>query len=641
MLEPALIEGMFGEKLTLGRLLGEGATSIVYSAQRRKGEQVVVKVFLRAFDGEEPLMRFERECKSLSKLSHPNIIQLLRWSVRDGVPALLFPYVEGQSLESLLAARGPLQPEIVSQMGHKLALALQHCHEQNILHRDIKPANIFIRQDGEPILIDFGLAKSQLMNTVKTKTGVVLGTPAFIAPEVLSGEKSTVESELYAFGVLLCQMLAGRSPFPQKLPELFAAKLNNSLPKVVDFAPGTPPPLIKVIEGLLQPAHKRKPKSASELAESLARVDQECEATQFVQAPKRQSPAAKPKRRLLLQVTAILLLLLSLVLFSQKKTLLPKKMQISASESYELGLAQLQRGNEKKAYEYFLDAARRGNRQATYELGQALVQGRGCEKNVAKGLLHLRKAAQWKIPKALYTLAEMKYLGKDGPRDYRKIYKLFSEAARLGNVEALFMRGLMNIRALGTSRDLDEAYRCYEKAHKRGSIRAGVEYASYVRNIQAKPLLSIEEIIAFFEKGTTIGYANAFRQLGHVYNDGKRVPADSVLSNKYHRQAFEIYEREHRMGDPQATYTLYICHYNGEGVPQDVKKAVTYLHKAAKRDYPDALVRLGDSLREGNRGMAIDYDRSEAFYKRAIALGREGVQGKLHLLYIAMKKDSR
>mgnify|MGYP001549310369 CR=1 FL=1 len=639
MLEPALIEGMFGERLTLGEVLGEGATSIVYSAQRKNGEQVVVKVFLRSFDGEERMMRFERECKSLSRLSHRNIIKLLRWSVRDGVPALLFPFVEGMSLEQLLVEKGPMKPEKVCQIGHKLALALAHCHELDILHRDIKPANVFIGRDGEPMLIDFGLASSQLMNTVKTKTGVVLGTPVFMAPEVISGEKSSISSELYSLGILFCQMLAGRDPFPKKLPELFTAKLAGSLPKVLEFAPQTPSALVKLIDGLLLSAKKRKPRDAKELADRLALVDQKSTATQLLQAPP--SKNKKSSRRFHLLFTILLLGLFTLLLHSHTQKMTIKKVNRSAADLYELGKVRLKEGKEAEAFTFFKRAARHSHRQAVYETGKALVQGRGCEKDVAKGLLHLKQAVKWKIPEAIYDFAELKYLGKDGPRDYRKIYELFSEAAKLGHLEALFMRGLMNNRALGTKRNLAEAYRCYVRAYEMGSIRAGVEYASYVRNEQAKPVLTSEELIALLEKGTAIGYANAFRQLGHVYKAGRRVPKDLVLSNRYHRQAFVIFEKEHLAGDPQATYTLYVCCFNGEGVPHDVEKAVTYLHKAAERDYPDAFVRLGDALREGNRGMTIDYERAEAYYKRAIALGREGVQAKLHLLYIAMKKDRR
>ena len=134
-------------------------------------ELVVVKVIDGQPENDDLQLRFSRECEALKKLRHPNIVNLRTYGIVEGNPYLVFDYVRGMTLEELLKKEGPRPWKWSVKVALALTEALTHAHERNILHRDIKPGNIFILKNGEPLLLDFGLAKCGIGSQVKTKTG--------------------------------------------------------------------------------------------------------------------------------------------------------------------------------------------------------------------------------------------------------------------------------------------------------------------------------------------------------------------------------------------------------------------------------------------------------------------------------------
>ncbi len=218
--DPLIGRVLKGGRYRLRRALGEGSAGRVYEAlDLVTGVSVAVKVLF----GELVAMvdvreRFRREAEAAGRLVHPNIASVIDAGLDEpNEPMfLVMPHVVGQTLAERVAAGGPLEPGRVQALLAGLAGALAHAHEHGVLHRDVKPDNVIIEDDtGTPKLIDFGVSKLSIVraNRRLTSYGRVLGTPGFVAPEVLRGEEADERSDLYGLGVTGYFAAVGRLPF--------------------------------------------------------------------------------------------------------------------------------------------------------------------------------------------------------------------------------------------------------------------------------------------------------------------------------------------------------------------------------------------------------------------------------------------
>ena len=202
-------------------VLGQGSMAIVFDAISPLGEHVAVKV-LRATGNaareELATLRFNREIEILKTHKHPNIIRLLDAGESNGIAYLVMERIDGVSLLSI-RRRGAFEFEPLIELGINLASALHHLHEAGVIHRDIKPANVLIRQDGRPILTDFGISGSNQAADI-TRQGDLLGSPGFMSPELIRGQAPSIRSDQFALGRLLFE-LGAKGP---------AAKLSSKLP---------------------------------------------------------------------------------------------------------------------------------------------------------------------------------------------------------------------------------------------------------------------------------------------------------------------------------------------------------------------------------------------------------------------------
>ena len=188
------------------------------------GRQVAIKVLPEAFADAERLARFEREARTLASLNHPNIAQIYGLEKTDSIRALVMELVEGPTLEDRIR-RGAIPIEEALGIARQIAEALDAAHERDIIHRDLKPANIKVRPDGTIKVLDFGLAKalerpsrtaisvSPTQSREVTRAGLILGTPAYMSPEQAQGGLVDKRSDIWAFGVVLFEMLTGRRLF--------------------------------------------------------------------------------------------------------------------------------------------------------------------------------------------------------------------------------------------------------------------------------------------------------------------------------------------------------------------------------------------------------------------------------------------
>ena len=218
-----LIGQTFGKYKILERL-GQGGMATVYKAYDDKlDREVAIKVIRRdAFPPEEMYMllkRFERESKSLAKLSHPNIVGVMDYGEFDGAPYLVMEYLSGGTLRERLGKPLPWREAV--QMILPIASALDYVHDHNIINRDVKPSNVLMTDKGQPMLSDFGLVKmfgdDTKESTHLTSSGTGLGTPDYMAPEQWTGEP-TIQSDLYSTGVILYEMITGHRPYTADTP---------------------------------------------------------------------------------------------------------------------------------------------------------------------------------------------------------------------------------------------------------------------------------------------------------------------------------------------------------------------------------------------------------------------------------------
>jgi hypothetical protein len=197
-------------------MLGSGGMGKVFKARQKSLKRLVALKVIHSGSNASPqeAERFRIEAEAVAGLQHPNIVQIHEVGRQDGCPFLALEYVPGGSLEQRLRG-GPLPPRQAAELVRTLALAMQHAHERGIVHRDLKPANILFDEAGAPRIADFGLARKLDEAGQMTRTGTVLGTPSYMAPEQAEGRPSRVgpATDVYALGAILYECLTGRPPF--------------------------------------------------------------------------------------------------------------------------------------------------------------------------------------------------------------------------------------------------------------------------------------------------------------------------------------------------------------------------------------------------------------------------------------------
>jgi serine/threonine-protein kinase len=258
---------LIGGRYWVIQSLGAGGMAEVWEAEDLElGRRVAVKLLAPQAD---PL-RFRREAQAVAALSHPNVIRLYQFGELDGRPYLVFEYLSGGTLEDRLAPGRPLADADTARIAAEIAGGLAHAHTHGVVHRDLKPSNILFDDEDRAKLADFGIARAPAQDTL-TEDGTLLGTAGYISPEQAAGERATPASDVYAFGVLLFQMLAGRLPFEADSPlGLVLEQREEPAPAVTELRPDAPPALARLTAAALSPRPADRPADGAALADSLA-----------------------------------------------------------------------------------------------------------------------------------------------------------------------------------------------------------------------------------------------------------------------------------------------------------------------------------------------------------------------------------
>src|SRR5690242_10356664 len=251
--------------------LGRGAMGVVYRAiDPNIGRTVALKTTRLDVDHverDELLRRFRNEAHAAGQMNHPNIVTVHDADECDGLFYIAMEYLEGETLQSLMAEHHPISTEQIVEIAQQVAAGLDYAHAMKVVHRDIKPANIMITCQNVAKIMDFGISKS--VGTL-TRTGQIFGTPYYMSPEQVIGHAVDGRSDLFSFGVVLYEMATGARPFGgDTVATLMYKIINETPPSPSQLQGGVHPGLSAVITRCLEKRPEDRYQTGAELAADL------------------------------------------------------------------------------------------------------------------------------------------------------------------------------------------------------------------------------------------------------------------------------------------------------------------------------------------------------------------------------------
>jgi serine/threonine-protein kinase len=268
--------------------LGSGGMADVYCAQDLQlGRKVALKLLYRRFAEDEQFVeRFKREASAAAGLQHPNVVGVYDRGEFDGTYYIAMEYLEGRSLKQVVQDEGPLQPERAIGLVVQILHAARFAHQRGVIHRDIKPHNVIVDDEGRVKVTDFGIARAGASDM--TETGSIMGTAQYLSPEQAQGHAVSAQSDLYAIGIVLYELLAGRVPFDGDSPVTIALKQVSELPVPPSaYNAAVPPELDALVLHALEKDPARRFGDAAEMSVALEELR-----ARLVAIPAGQSTAA-------------------------------------------------------------------------------------------------------------------------------------------------------------------------------------------------------------------------------------------------------------------------------------------------------------------------------------------------------------
>ncbi|HEU4539425.1 MAG TPA: serine/threonine-protein kinase, partial [Polyangiaceae bacterium] len=279
-----LLKGhIVAERFVIERLVAQGGMGVVYAARdRQSGEPVALKVMQTLGSAGLSLDRFEAEAQLLARLRHPAIVRYVAHGVSAGAPYLAMEWLGGETLEGRLR-RGPLPLGDALAVATRVAEALAFAHGLGIIHRDVKPSNVIVDGAGQGLttrLLDFGIARGGEARPFVTRTGAVIGTPGYMAPEQARGDANIdARVDVFALGCVLFECLTGFAAFRGATVFAVLGKLlMEEPPSLTQAAKGAPPALAELVSRMLAKDPAERPRDGGALLRELERLPREADA---------------------------------------------------------------------------------------------------------------------------------------------------------------------------------------------------------------------------------------------------------------------------------------------------------------------------------------------------------------------------
>jgi serine/threonine-protein kinase len=259
-------------------VLGRGGMGVVYRGiDKQIGREVAIKTLTQGFSGDDNMLaRFYEEGRRTGRLNHPNIVTVYDLGDDNGTPYIVMERVAGEPLDKLIRSGSDAQLSMADRLGvlKEVCEALGYAHRNNVIHRDVKPANIFVQPDGTAKLLDFGIARLEKREGDQslTRTGHLIGTVPYMAPERLRNEPIDGRSDIFAVGVVLFQVVAGQLPFTGADNVLMNKIMNDPHPRLSSLRQNLPPSLEMIVDRALAKSLDERYPTAEEMATDLTAV---------------------------------------------------------------------------------------------------------------------------------------------------------------------------------------------------------------------------------------------------------------------------------------------------------------------------------------------------------------------------------
>ncbi len=269
----SLIDTLFDGRYRIQRKLGAGGMADVYLAEDQElGRRVAIKILNgRHANDDQFIERFRREAKNAAALNHPNIVSIYDRGEGEGTYYIAMEYLDGRTLKELIVGRGAAPVNVAIEYARQILSALRFAHRHGIVHRDIKPHNVLVDSEGRVKVTDFGIARAG--TSQMTETGSIVGTAQYLSPEQARGGEIDQRSDLYSLGVVLYELLTGKTPFDGETPVEIAMKhLSNTPEPPSKLRPDIPPELDMVVLRALAKNPDDRYQSADEMEADLERV---------------------------------------------------------------------------------------------------------------------------------------------------------------------------------------------------------------------------------------------------------------------------------------------------------------------------------------------------------------------------------
>jgi beta-lactam-binding protein with PASTA domain/tRNA A-37 threonylcarbamoyl transferase component Bud32 len=266
-------ETVIDQRYSILTRIGSGGMADVYCAQDLQlGRKVALKLLYRRFaEDEEFVERFKREASAAAGLQHPNVVGVYDRGEWDGTYYIAMEYLEGRTLKQIIQQEGPLAPDHAIEIGVQILRAARFAHQRGVIHRDIKPHNVILDAEGRAKVTDFGIARAGASDM--TETGSIMGTAQYLSPEQAQGHAVSAQSDLYAIGIVLYEMLTGRVPFDGDSPVTIALKQVSELPIPPSaYNPAVPPQLDAIVLRALEKDPAQRFADADEFIAALEAV---------------------------------------------------------------------------------------------------------------------------------------------------------------------------------------------------------------------------------------------------------------------------------------------------------------------------------------------------------------------------------
>jgi serine/threonine protein kinase len=298
----SLIGQVIQGRYRIMNLLGEGGMGGVYLAEQLSIERLVaVKVLHEQYArDEEFLARFRREAQQAAALNHHRVVTVYEFGqTEDGRLFIAMEYVSGQTLDKLVR-RGPLPVKRAVALSIQLAEALQAAHRAGVIHRDVKPENIMVRGNDEIKLMDFGIARARDVQTQTrlTRTGLIIGTPEYIAPEQIEGGEVNERTDIYAWGIVLYEMLSGKPPFTAPTAAAMLVKHLQEVPQPLrKIRRGVAEEIERVVMEALEKEPRRRPQTMAEVITKLRTASEQVKLKNLARATAIPQSGGKERKR--------------------------------------------------------------------------------------------------------------------------------------------------------------------------------------------------------------------------------------------------------------------------------------------------------------------------------------------------------